>query len=483
MLSQFKKGESRFEFLLGSTFQQSVNTQEAMQGYGFDTNALIQNIGASKTKVISDLVKTDYKYAALFGRFNYNLKKRYIINLTARRDGSSRFGPNNRFANFGAAGAAWIFSEENLFSGMPWLSTGKLRASIGTSGNDRIGDYQFLDTYSVSSNIYDGTVGLVPSRLYNPDFSWEKTLKREMAIEFSLFKARLQFAASYYNNRSSSQLVGIPLSAVTGFSSVQANLPATVQNSGWEFELYAQPFSHEALVQWKTSFNLSVPRSKLLEFPNLEASTYSKQYIVGQPMQIALLYNFEGIDPNTGIYKFTDYNNDGKITSADDAKKSVTIGPSLFGGWANHFTFKNFSFDVLIQFVKQQNYNYNRTILLPGTFNNQPVEVLDVWSSSNPAGTYMPYSTGVNIQFIKPALSEIKMYFEEKDFLPEEAEKFFNHYESNGWLVGGKSKMKNWQAAARNWMINSKKFQNVIAGEAKQSHLSATTNKSYQEKL
>ncbi|MBT0549876.1 hypothetical protein [Riemerella anatipestifer] len=95
-------------------------------------------------------------------------------------------------------------------------------------------------------------------------------------------------------------------------------------------------------------------------------------------------------------------------------------------------------------------------------------------------------------KFIKPDLSEVKMYFAEKDAPAEEAEKFFNHYESNGWLVGGKSKMKNWQAAARNWLLNSKKFNNVIASTAKQSpaqnslkanHLTATTNKSYQEKL
>lgn len=86
-------------------------------------------------------------------------------------------------------------------------------------------------------------------------------------------------------------------------------------------------------------------------------------------------------------------------------------------------------------------------------------------------------------KFTLPSFSEIKMYFAEKEAPPEEAEKFYNHYESNGWLVGGKSKMKNWQAAARNWLLNSKKFNPVIASTAKQSHLTATTNKSYQDKL
>lgn len=84
---------------------------------------------------------------------------------------------------------------------------------------------------------------------------------------------------------------------------------------------------------------------------------------------------------------------------------------------------------------------------------------------------------------IPPEFSKVLLYFEEKDSTKLEAEKFYNHYESNGWLVGGKSKMKNWQAAARNWLLNSKKFNNVIASTAKQSTLTATTNKSYQDKL
>ena len=84
---------------------------------------------------------------------------------------------------------------------------------------------------------------------------------------------------------------------------------------------------------------------------------------------------------------------------------------------------------------------------------------------------------------VPPEFPEVQMYFEEKDSTKLEAEKFYNHYESNGWLVGGKSKMKNWQAGARNWLLNSKKFNTVIASGAKQSHLNATNNKSYQEKL
>src|SRR5690606_17790949 len=107
----------------------------------------------------------------------------YFVNVTARRDGSSRFGPDQHYANFGAVGAAWIFSNMKMFKDSKILSFGKLRGSYGITGSDQIGDYQFLNTYSISTLIYDGTVGLSPSRLYNPNFSWEKTQKTELALD------------------------------------------------------------------------------------------------------------------------------------------------------------------------------------------------------------------------------------------------------------------------------------------------------------
>ncbi|AYZ11532.1 hypothetical protein EGY05_06165 [Chryseobacterium arthrosphaerae] len=199
---------------------------------GFESNALIQNLGAAKTKTVSDQVVNQYYYTAAFARFNYQFRKRYILNLTGRRDGSSRFSPENRFGNFGALGAAWIFSDEPWMKKLSWLSFGKLRGSIGTTGNDKIGDYQYLNTYSVTTNIYNGITGLSPSRLYNRDFSWEKTTKKEIALELGFLKNRINLSTAYYSNTSSNQLVGIPLPATTGFLTIQSNLPAKVRNTG-----------------------------------------------------------------------------------------------------------------------------------------------------------------------------------------------------------------------------------------------------------
>lgn len=395
--ADFSFGEHRFDVLVGTTLQQSETRQGSIVGIGFESNALIQNIGAAKTKTVSDQVRNQYYYTAAFARFNYQFKKRYILNLTGRRDGSSRFSPENRFGNFGAVGAAWLFSEESFLKENSWLSFGKLRGSIGTTGNDKIGDYQYLNTYGVSPNIYNGITGLLPSRLYNRDFTWERTVKQEVALELGFLRNRLNLSAAYYSNSSSNQLVGIPLPATTGFATIQSNLPAKVQNTGWEFELSGQVLKSGDF-RFDSSFNLTVPRNKLLEFPNLEGSTYANQYMIGYPMTLVKVYQFEGVNPETGLYSFTDFNGDGKITSPDDNKVIEKMGVELFGGWSGNFRYKQWSASFLFQFVKQRSWNYNRSMLIPGSMNNQPVEVLDAWSPSNPTGTYMQYSTGANAQ-------------------------------------------------------------------------------------
>ena len=391
----FKINKHRLEVLVGATFQREMNEQGSQIGLGFESNVFLENIGAAQTKIISDQIETEYRYAAFFGRVNYQFAGKYILNITGRRDGSSRFGPDNKFANFGAVGAAWIFSQENFLKNKKWLSFGKLRSSIGTSGSDNIGDYAYLDTYTISSSTYNTSTSLNPTRLYNPDYSWEKTMKVEAAVELGFFKNRLNLVTSMYRNRSSNQLVGYQLPATTGFSSVLANLNATVENFGWEVEVNARPFSGNNF-RWETGFNISFPKNKLSSFPGLAGSTYANNYIIGQPTSIVKLYQYEGINPATGIYMFTDFNEDGKISSPNDRQTVANIGVQYFGGFSNSMRYKNWNLSFLFQFVKQKNWNYNNIMPIPGSMNNQPLEVLNVWSVENPMGSYMPYSSGSN---------------------------------------------------------------------------------------
>ncbi|WP_240338096.1 SusC/RagA family TonB-linked outer membrane protein, partial [Gelidibacter japonicus] len=364
--------ESELTFLGGLTFQKQVSENLVQSGYGFTSNSLIEDLASAADVYVLNNSKTEYVYNAAFARVNYNLQSKYIINLTGRRDGSSRFGPKRRFSNFGAVGMAWIFSEENFLGNSNILSFGKIRTSFGITGNDQIGDYQYLDTYASSGLYYEGIPTLAPTRLYNPDFSWEENKKFEISLEIGLFNDRILLNTNYYNNRSSNQLIGIPLPTTTGFSTLTANFDATVQNTGLEIEMNAKNVSTPNF-SWNTSMNITFPKNELVEFPGLEESTFANQLVIGEPLGILKLYNNLGVNPETGIYEFEDVNNDG-IINTSDRQYIQNLNPKFFGGINNNFQFKNFEFDIFFQFVKQTGYNYQFTNGLPGTNYNQPTD-------------------------------------------------------------------------------------------------------------
>ena len=380
-----------FSVLVGSTLQTQKGDQVVFKGNGFTSNSMIHNIGAASNVIVYQNEKSAYQYQAFFGRVNLNWASRYILNFTGRRDGSSRFGPGNQFANFGAVGAAWLFSNEKILKSSSLLSFGKLRMSYGTTGSDQIGDYQFMDTYSSTGVSYDGVIGLEPTRLFNSDFGWETNKKLEFGIETGFLKDRIHLTASWYSNRSSNQLVGIPLPSTTGFGSIQANLDATVQNRGLEFTLQTENIKSKNF-GWQTSFNISTSKNKLISFPGLEGSTYKNKYVVGEPLNIVKVFEFTGVNPTTGLYDFTDFNGDGLITENDDMKAIKDLNPQFYGGLQNHFTYKQFELDFLFQFVKQENYNLLKSFPMPGTRNNQPAMLSNQWENEGDHADFQAFS-------------------------------------------------------------------------------------------
>jgi TonB-linked SusC/RagA family outer membrane protein len=389
-------GKGKFDVLVGGTFQARDASQLALYGMGYTSNSLLHNIAAASYTQVLNNSSLQYRYSALFGRFNYSLNDKYFINVTGRRDGSSRFGPGNRFANFGAVGVAWLFGNElAVQNGLPFLSFGKLRASYGSTGSDQIGDYQFLNTYTPSGVPYNGVVGLSPVRLFNPDFSWEVNKKFEVALETGYFKNRILLTAAYFKNRSSNQLVGIPLPGTTGFTSVQANLDATVENRGVELELRTVNVSRPNF-KWVSTVNLTVPQNELISFPDLEGSVYANQYVIGESLNIRKVYEFTGVDPTTGIYTFKDFNGDGLLTDKEDRQKIVDTSPEYYGGFTNSLTYKNVGLDFMFQFVKQVGVNSNSVTDLPGTASNMPTSILDHWETAGDIAPTQVYTAGFN---------------------------------------------------------------------------------------
>lgn len=375
----------RLDILAGTTLNERETDALNLSARGFSSDNLISNLSAASVVNVIGNDKSTYKYTAVFARVNYSYHQKYFLNFTGRRDGSSRFGPGKRFANFGAVGAAWLFGEEKAVGTLfPFLSHGKLRGSYGTTGSDQIGNYQFLDTYTTTGTSYGGITGLQPTRLFNPDFSWEKNVKFEAAVELGFLHDRITLTAAHYRNRSSNQLIGIPLPGTTGFPSIQANLNATVENTGWELELGSHLINGPEL-KWASALNITWAKNELLEFPDLAGSTYANQYIIGQPLNIRMVYEYTGVDPETGLYTFKDYNEDGRITAAGDKKKAVKTDPAYFGGWQNTLSYKGWNLDFLFQFVKQIGANYNVTGSTPGLMSNQPADLGRPWNSEETA--------------------------------------------------------------------------------------------------
>ena len=384
--------EHQFSALLGTSFQEQQSDNIVMVGRNFPSDELITNIGAAATVTVPSAYESLYRYQAVYARFNYGYKKRYFLNLTGRRDGSSRFGTDRRYANFGAVGAAWILSEENFLKNSSWLNFAKLRTSYGLAGNDQIGDYQYYDTYLSTGGSYGGSTGLAPQRLFNRNFGWEVTRKFEVAMDLGLLNQRLVFNLGYYHNISSNQLVGVPMPATVGFTSMQANLDATVRNRGLEAVIQSVNLNSGDW-KWTTNLNFTLPENKLLEFPNLERSTYANRFEVGKSTNLVKLYQSTGIDPVTGLYTFYDANQDGIINTADRVV-SKEIKEYWYGGVQNSVQYKNWSFDVLVQLVSQSQFNIYSVYGNIGYMGNKPAAFLDYWTPENPDAQFQRPTAG-----------------------------------------------------------------------------------------
>ncbi|WP_066223741.1 SusC/RagA family TonB-linked outer membrane protein [Formosa haliotis] len=385
----------KLDVLFGATFQKE-NTQQLIQkGTGFPNDNLIQNLAAAETLEILEDADSEYSYQAVFGRVNFSLKDKLILNITGRRDGSSRFGPGNQFGNFGAIGVGWIFSEESIFKHGSLLSLGKLRGSYGTTGSDNIGDYAFLDTYNVTGFDYDGTTILKPTGIFNPLFGWEVNKKLELALELGFFNDRVLCNVSWYQNRSSNQLIGIPLAATTGFPELQGNFDATVENRGVELDFSSINLQNKNF-KWTTTFNITIPKNELLKFDDLENSAFVNRYIIGEPITIIKLYNAPGVSPETGFYQFEDLNADGVISKPFDNQVIDDFSPKFYGGFQNTISYKNFTLDFFFQFKKQRAFNNLRWKATPGLRGNGPVSLLDRWQEEGDLKPYQMVSGGLS---------------------------------------------------------------------------------------
>jgi TonB-linked SusC/RagA family outer membrane protein len=341
------KQKGKLSLLVGTTYQQTVFNYRNLKATGFANEALQGNAAAATTLTIQNERYSNYKYLGTFSRLSLNWANKYLVNLTGRVDGTSRFGPGKQFHPFGAIGAAWILSEEQWLHHRGWINLLKLRGSYGIVGNSDIPDYAFLNTYAPFLGAYQGIQGLTPSQLFDRNLGWELKKSLEFALELQLFKNRVGFSVSTYLNRNSQQLLQTPLPAVTGFYGVYENRPAEVENKGLEVVLDGTPVKSRNFV-WSVTANASFQRNKLVRLDGIDDYYINgSRLAVGKPISSYRAYKYGGVDPQTGSFFFIDRKGNPSTQLTDeDRTEYVDLAPRSYGGITNSFSYKQFSLDI-----------------------------------------------------------------------------------------------------------------------------------------
>jgi TonB-linked SusC/RagA family outer membrane protein len=398
--------KGKLTVLVGTTFNENENNSTLIRGSGYTNDDLINSISGAASVLTSNAFN-QYRYQAVFTRLNFMWDKSYLVNLTGRRDGSSRFGPEKRFANFGAIGLGWIFSENNAIQKLlPVLTYGKIRTSYGIAGNDQIGNYQYLDTWTATQYPYQSVPSLRPTRLFNPDYSWEQNKKVELGLELGFNNDKILLVINRYSNLSQNQIIKYNLPAQTGYNDVLRNFPGRVQNKGWEIEIKTTNFNNPVF-QWNTAFNFSASRNKLLQFPGLENSTYADTYVIGKSLNVIRGYRYTGLNKDNGVYTFQDVNADGVINFLDYSLLGDT-DPRYYGGFQNGIRYKTWELDFLVQFISQKGYDaiYKLQNAI-GSFVNQPEIVLTRWLKPGDDTPFERYTQDFNNPAYYPATYQI----------------------------------------------------------------------------
>lgn len=320
----------------------------------------------SSTVGITSITQDKTALISYFGRVQYDFKEKYLFSASLRRDGSSKFGSDNRWGTFPAVSAAWRVSSENFMQGIENISDLKLRASFGISGNNRIPNNAQFSLLANSDYALNGAqqTGYAPSGFENTQLGWEQTSSYNFGADFGLFKNRLIVAADYYVRQTSELLLQAPVSSLTGFTRSWQNI-GDIENKGFELSINSKNTSGP--FKWSTNLNLSYNKNRVvrLGYDNTPIpsgfSGLTSMIEVGQPIGYFKLYDAIGVyetqadvdaSPKmaktiVGDSKYRDVNGDGKIDENDRTNVGQPL-PAFVYGFTNTFTYRNFDLNILL---------------------------------------------------------------------------------------------------------------------------------------
>ncbi|MDE6862278.1 MAG: SusC/RagA family TonB-linked outer membrane protein, partial [Alistipes sp.] len=362
-----------------------------------------------------------YRLASYFARVSYNFDERYMIEATIRRDGSSRFGDNNKWGNFPSVSAAWNIKNESFMRGIDWLSVMKLRASWGINGNDAIGDFTYA-VYMNSGNNYvlgsgaNGSesivIGSKPSGLANPDVKWEESRQVDVGLDLAFLNNRITFTVDYYDKKTKGMLLAMPVPGYAGDSAPTGNL-GDMKNYGVEMELGYRDSARD--FKWHVSANATYNKNKLTYLGDDATSLYGSSHKIGQltrgvvGLPFPYFYGFktdgifqnmdevnahvnangELLQPNAqpGDVRFVDIDNSGSIN--DDDRTMIGKGiPDWTFGLNLDFEWKGIDLNILLQGQAGNCQVFNVTRRTDLYYINLPKTILNRWTGEGTTNTY-----------------------------------------------------------------------------------------------
>jgi len=414
--------------LIGITAQKQRDEYSRLSSNNFP-NDLVHtlNAGTANSGLSS---ASEWSMLSYLARANYGYMDKYFLTGTVRRDGSSRFGGNNKWGTFPSVSAAWLISDEDFTQDIAFMSYMKFKASYGLTGNNQIPNYGAIGLLGSSTSLSnainltndganyafgtDIANGLFVTTIANPDLKWEKTAQFNIGLETGMFSNRLLLGAEYYNSITNDLLLYLPVPDITGFSSQLTNI-GKLRNRGFEFFLTSHNIDRK--FKWTTGFNFSLNRNKVLELGPDEAPIIFSEWNVsvkteiGEPISNFYGYQFDGVYnsltelaasphletaiPGDPIVR--DVNEDGIISDLD----KTILGnsqPDFISGLTNTFSYEGFEFSFLLQAsvggeIANQQWRYD------GRWNggrNLYADVADYWKSESEPGDGIHFKPTIN---------------------------------------------------------------------------------------
>jgi len=380
---------NKHEFNGGVFFEviKNDNRSFGFTGYGldngYDNETGITPGSAAAENYIPTVTGNGFQYGlmSLFTSLTYGYDGKYFVNLIARRDGSSRFGLNNRWANFASIGLTWSLDQEEFIKRLSFINQLKLRGSYGATGNNGTANYPLTQ---MTKAAYAGVAGWSPSIAGNPSLTWETNKSLNIGLDFGILKNRISGTLEYYNRKTVDQFYSLPIDpSSSGFTSVTSNF-GELRNRGVEFSVNGDVIRNSSLV-WTLGANISYNKNEVLALPQNDVISGNTILSVGSPINTLFLVPYAGVDPNTGnaLYRKLDGSTTPTFNVADKVKYGTSDAP-WFGGFSTKVAYKGFDFSAQVNFFLDR-YMYNNDLVnlsIPDYFyDNLHISLLDEWTT------------------------------------------------------------------------------------------------------